>query len=392
VGHHLLLVPIAFIAVYTVRDDLRHGRIFNRRVLQGLAMGVAAYLLLIGAEHVPLPDWCCSAPPPQGDLHWGLVAIQNLGLGLGVGIMLWLLGVWAPGDAKLFALYAFLLPPAVYTRSYLDLFPALPLLINVFSFAFFFLILDLARTGIPAVVSVLRDGQKRSEALKAAPVFLLKLAPALLLFIALFAGIRTLRQLSREGFESFMHVSDFTLFLILFAIFRPLMRLVMNKWGAVIFTVLSVAALGYLIWLHGLSEVPTFLRPSAMAVILLVFSRAYPGLAQTSVKGTVGDLKPGVILANETLRILQEKEKRELLERAEEPEDDPEAGDEPVRFGRPTAEGLTEEQVQYLRERWVDDEPLLLARTIPFSPFLAAGAALTYALGGPITMFLHLTT
>jgi hypothetical protein len=389
VGHHLLLVPIAFIAVYTVRDDLRHGRIFNRRVLQGLAMGVAAYLLLLGAEHVPVPAWLCSGPPAGGDLHWGLVAIQNLGLGLGVGILLWLLGVWAAGDAKLFAVYAFLLPPAVYTRSYLDMFPALPLLINVFAFAFFFLILDLARTGIPAVLSVLRDGKKRSEAVKAAPGWLLRLAPALLLFIALFAGIRTLRQLSREGFESFVHVSDFTLFLILFAVFRPLMRLVMNRWGAVIFTVLSVAALGFLIWLHGLSEVPTFLRPSVMAVVLLVFSRAYPGLAQTTVKGTVGDLTPGSILAAETLQILKEKEKKELLERDGEEE---ESGDEKVRFGRPTAEGLTEEQVQYLRERWVDDEPLLLARTIPFSPFLALGAALTYALGGPVTTFLHLTT
>jgi preflagellin peptidase FlaK len=388
VGHHLLLVPIAFIAVYTVRDDLRHGRIFNRRVLQGLGMGVAAYLLLLGAEHVPVPSWCCSAPPAGGELHWGLVAIQNLGLGLGVGILLWLLGVWAAGDAKLFAVYAFLLPPAVYTRSYLDMFPAFPLLINVFAFAFLFLILDLVRTGIPSVLSVLRDGKKRAETLKEAPGWLLKLAPALLLFIALFAGLRTLRQVSREELETFLHVSDFTLFLILFAVFRPLMRLVMNRIGAVVFTVLSVAALGYLIWLHGLSEVPTFLKPSAMAVVLLVFSRAYPGLAQTTVKGRVGDLGPGSILATETLQILKEKERKELLEREEAP--DPE--EEKVRFGRPTAEGLTEEQVQYLRERWVDDEPLLLARTIPFSPFLALGAALTYALGGPVTTFLHLTT
>ena len=390
-GHHLLIIPITFIAVFTVRDDLARGKILNKRLLQGLFMGAAAYLLLLAAEQVPLDPSLCSGPPPEGDLQWGLVVLQNLGIGLGVGILVWLLGVWAAGDAKLFALYAFLLPPAIYTRSYLPTFPAFPILVNVFAFVFIFLIVDLARTGIPRLAAVLRDGEKRSAALKAAPAALLRLAPALLLFVALFAGLRTLRQVSREGLEPFLEVSDFTLFIILFAVFRPLMKLVANRWGAVAFTVLSLAALGYLVWHHGLSEVPHLLRPSALAVILLVFARAYPNLAQTQVRASVGDLVPGVILSPETLARLQEREMKELQELGDDaPDEGGRIEDRPARFGRLTVEGLTREQVEYVRTRWQDDEPLMVARTIPFSPFLAAGAAATYALGGPLTMFFHI--
>lgn len=390
-GHHLLLVPIAFTALFTVRDDLRHGRIFNRRLLQGLCMGVAAYLLLLAAEHLPLAPGLCSGAPVEGDLHWGLVVIQNLGLGLGVGILMWLLGVWAPGDAKLFALYAFLLPPAIFTRSFLPTFPAFPMLVNVFAFAFLFLILDLVRTGVPRVLGVLRDGEKRSAAAKAAPGYLLKLAPALLLFVALFAGLRTMRQLSREGLEPLLHVSDFTLFLILFAVFRPLMKLVMNRVGAVIFTVLSLAAIAYLVWHHGLADLPSLLKPSALAVVLLVFARAYPGLGQTSLRVRVSDLAPGMILSPETLMVLQAKEKRELDELGDEAPgyEEPGSTARPTRFGSQTVDGLTAEQVRYVRTRWQDDEPLLVARTIPFSPFLAAGAAATYVLGGPLLALLN---
>lgn len=388
-GHHLLILPLVFTAALTVRDDLKEGRIYNRRLLQGLALGSVAYAVLLALELAGADPRLCSAPPPGGTWHWGLVVLLDLGLGLGVGILLWLLGVWAAGDAKLFALYAFLLHPAVYTRSYLPTFPAMPVLVNVFAFVFLFLIVDLLRTGVPRLARLLADPERRSAAVRSAPGAVLRVLPVLLLFVALFAGIRTLREVSREGLEPILKVSDFTLFLVLFAIFRPLMKLVMNRWGAVVFTVLSLSALGYLIWHHGAAEVPALLRPSALAVALLVFARAYPSLGQTTTKVSVGDLSRGMILGGETLAALKAMEKREMdgIEGEVPDHEEPGTTPRPTRFGEMTVEGLTAEQVRYVRTRFKDDEPLLVARTMPFSPFLAAGAALTYALGGPITTF-----
>jgi preflagellin peptidase FlaK len=393
VGHHLLLIPIAFLAVATVRDDLRHGKIFNRRILQGLAAGAVAYGILFVGEILGMdPALCCSAP--EGETwHWGYVALLNLGVGLGVGILLWLLGIWAAGDAKLFAVYAFLVPPAVYTRSYLDGFPALPVLVNIFALVFLFLIIDLLRTGVPAVLGTISDPERRTAAVKAAPRWLLGLLPAILVLTAMFAGIRTVREVSREGLARYLEVSDFTMFMILFVVFRPLMRLVRSRWGAIVFGTLASAALVYLIIVHEIGDLPGILTPSAFAVALLIFARAYPGFGQTSVKLTVGDLRPGMFLGPETLGALQARQAKEIEEQGEEalPADEaPGSTAVPSRFGRITVEGLTAEQVRYIRTRYDDDQPILVARTIPFSPFLAAGVILTYVLGGPLTMFVSI--
>jgi hypothetical protein len=390
VGHHLLLVPLVLVAGFTIRDDLRDGKIYNKRLLQGLAGGAIAYTLLGVAELLHMSPSLCSAPPPEGTWHWSLVVLLNLGLALLAGILLWIFGIWAAGDAKLFTLYAFLVPPAVYTHSYLPTFPALPILVNVFAFVFLFLIADLLRTGIPAIFRTLSDPDKRAAWLRSAPSSLLRLVPAVLTLIALFAGIRTIREVSRESVAPFLHVSDFTMFLLLFVVFRPLMRLVTNKWGAIVFTILSVAGLALLIFRHGLSDVPHLIQPSLFAVALLVFARAYPGFGQTSIKRKVKDLEPGVLLSRESLAALKQRQAREAAEQDLPDHEEPGTTAVPSRFGKVTVEGLTAEQVRYIRTRWQDDEHILVARTLPFSPFLAAGALVTYVIGGPLTMFVSI--
>lgn len=396
-GHYLLLIPLFFVGYVTVRDDLREGRIYNKRILQGLVAGAIAYLMLGAAELMGADPRLCSGPLPEGDWHWGAVVVLDLGVALFVGVLLWMLGIWAAGDAKLFTLYAFLVPPTCFERSYLSVFPALPVLVNVFVFVFLFLLVDLMRTSIPAAVRVLRDPESRSRSLRQAPMKVLKFIPLLLVFVAMFAGIRTIREVSREGLEPILHVSDFTLFLVLFVAFKPLSKLVMSRMGAVIFTVLSLACLGYIIWAHGWMQVPDLIKPSAFAVVLLVFARAYPALGQVSMRIKLSDLRRGMMLSAETLQALKIREKREEREAAKRGEDLPRAGEEepgttarPSRFGEMTVEGLTDEQIRYMRTRWKDDEPLAVARTVPFSPFLAAGALVSFFFGGPLTIYVQL--
>jgi hypothetical protein len=181
------------------------------------------------------------------------------------------------------------------------------------------------------------------------------------------------------------------MFLVLFAIFRPLSRIVQNRWGAVVFTALSLAALGVLVWRHGPGHLPHLVMPSVFAVVLLVFARAYPGMGQTTREVRVGDLARGMLLAPATLAALRSREAREAaLVDGEAVEEEPGTTPRPSRFGDVSVEGLTDEQVRYVRTRWKDDEPILVARTIPFSPFLAAGALTTYVIGGPLTMFIEI--
>ena len=392
-GHYLLLLPVLFVAAASIRDDLASGLIYNRRLLQGLAGGGAAYLMLALLELAGAGPELCSAPPAGGSWPWFAVVPLNLVIGLAVAVLLWVMQIWAAGDAKLFALYAFLVPPAVYTRTYMAGFPALPMLVNVFALVFAFLALDLLRTGLPALLRGGMDPARRSAALRAAPGTLVKALPLLLSFTAIFAAIRLLRALSREELQPLLGVGDFTLFMILFVAFRPLSRLLTTRGGAIVFTVISLAALLLMGARHGVGALPELMAPSVMAVALLLFARAYPKLGEATRKTTVGRLKPGAVLSLETLRILGAREQQEVadLGDAAPAPDEEQAGStaRPSRLGSLSADGLTEEQIRYIRTRYDDDETIAISRTLPFSPFLAAGALLTWGLGGPLTALLN---
>ena len=388
-GHHLLLLPLAWLAVTTVRDDLRHRRIYNRRLIAALGMGLAAYLLLALLEPGAAESWLRSAPAPGGG-SWIAGAALNLAVGLAVGVTLWSLGVWAAGDAKLFAVYALCIPPPIYTRSYLPGFPAAALLVNVFALVFLLLAADLLRTAIPAGLRATADPVRRGELLRAIPVGVGRWLPLLLAFTAMFAGIRALREASREMVAPVLQVGDFTMFLLLFAVFRPLARVVVTRWGAVLFAIAGTAALSFLGLRYGLAALPGFVVPSLYAVVLLVFARTYPRFGAVHSRACVGDLAAGAVLAPESLRLLQARERREveaLGEDAPAPDEDPPGTTpRPSRIGSLSADGLTEEQVRFIRTRYNDDEPILIARTLPFSPLLAAGAAVTWIAGGPLTV------
>ncbi len=381
--HHLLLLPLVFTAVVTVRDDLREGRIYNRRVLHGLGTGAAAYGLLLLAEAGGM------GMPVLVDegWHWSAAVVIDLVMGLAVAILLWQLGVWAAGDAKLFAVYAFLVPPFCYTRSYLPGFPALPLLVNVFALVFVLLAADLIRTGVPALARLAADGPRRTQALGATPGALLKLLPIVLTFTAMFAGIRAVREASREGISFLVEVGDFTLFLVLFAVFRPLSRVILTRWGAAIFTLVSLACLAFLAQKNGFAGIPQLLLPSCLAVVLVIFARAYPALGRVNRRIDVGRLRPGMLPGKESLQLLRSREQRELSELGDEaPEhEEPNTTAVPTLLGAVTADGLTEEQVRFIRTRYNDDEVILVERTLPFSPVLAAAALVTYFFGGPLT-------
>ena len=90
------------------------------------------------------------------------------------------------------------------------------------------------------------DPVRRGELLRAIPVGVGRWLPLLLAFTAMFAGIRALREASREMVAPVLQVGDFTMFLLLFAVFRPLARVVVTRWGAVLFAIAGTAALSFL--------------------------------------------------------------------------------------------------------------------------------------------------
>jgi hypothetical protein len=396
---------LVFVAISTIYDDIRFGLIRNRRILQGLAAGGGVYALLTAATYLQnalaLPEWLISGGPR--DMAWLLMALLNALLGFVAACVLWHFKVWAAGDAKLFALYCFVIPPELYRAGDVSVFPGVILLINVFTFTFIYLVGDAVSGALTRLRSLKgKGGKDRLRKWTAGlPALLWSWVPLILLFTAMFAGLRAMREAAREGITPYFKFSEFTLFMILFLVFKPLSEIVRKRIGAVIFTVLSLAAMTFLYVRHGMDSIFHLIRPGGFAVALIIFSRAYQAIGNVTHTIRVGQLKRGMILAPETQAALQtilDNEKTEAIARGEDPgeEDDEEAasraGEEcvPRNLGALTVDGLTVDQIRFIKTRFNDDERIMVAQTVPFSPVLALGAVSTLVAGRAlVTMVMH---
>jgi len=118
---------IIFIGGVTSYEDIRYGKIKNKWILSGLIGGILIFLLGISLGIID---------------NWAYIqkVIINTFIALVVGYLMWQYKLWAAGDAKLFALYAFLVPLNYYSNWYLEYFPSFVLLVNTFLLALCFLL------------------------------------------------------------------------------------------------------------------------------------------------------------------------------------------------------------------------------------------------------------
>jgi len=123
----VFVIFVGILAVFVLRDDIRHKKIRNRLIVNGLLGGVALF----------------SVGLLTGTVEWWYFreVLMNASLSFLVAFVFWQFSLWPAGDAKLFALFSLLLPLHYYWRSYLPFFPALALLVNIFVVAYAVLIL-----------------------------------------------------------------------------------------------------------------------------------------------------------------------------------------------------------------------------------------------------------
>ncbi|MFH0891608.1 MAG: hypothetical protein V1867_02405 [Candidatus Falkowbacteria bacterium] len=141
----LLLPAVLLIGTITSIEDIRINKIRNKWILFGSAYGLAAFfgLIIWNLSAYSISDFYYTniAKVGLGDLrpvftvHWDFFWKTGLNgfLSLILGFALWKNNIMAAGDAKLFFVYALLIPINYYWRSYLPFFPSLALLINIFA-------------------------------------------------------------------------------------------------------------------------------------------------------------------------------------------------------------------------------------------------------------------
>jgi hypothetical protein len=115
---YLFLPGILLLGIVTTYTDLKEGKIRNKHIIMAVVYSLAAYILLT-------------------ILNWGSIRIGYFielfimcGLSLIMGFIMWYVGLWTAGDAKLFFAYSMLVPLSVYKHGHIPYFDSTTLLIN----------------------------------------------------------------------------------------------------------------------------------------------------------------------------------------------------------------------------------------------------------------------
>ncbi len=123
----LLAVLVASLAALGGATDVRCGKVRNAHLLAGLGIGALIWLMgLIAGEFSPA-SLC----------RWAL----NLALSAGFAIFFYRMDIWAPGDSKLFLAIAALYPPEFYPAPDGNLFPALDIIIFAFALGYLWIVI-----------------------------------------------------------------------------------------------------------------------------------------------------------------------------------------------------------------------------------------------------------
>lgn len=388
---YLFLVPLFGISFIAAWEDFKYGKIRNKWIKIGFFWGLAAFaLFLIWNTFFWLMEYFKIGPHSALILkpsYLGEVAL-NTGIAFGVGFLMWHWNVWSAGDAKLFALFSFLLPLKFYSKSYLSYFPSFALLLNIFTIALIVFLITLVWTFFHWIFTrkkiTLNEKEKatRQKELKQKTLSIVKeIFGILVIFFVIvsFFGI-LLRSPVGENLSDFVTVKlgleKWTVFIIFLGAFLLLMRFLQKV--RIVFYVLAVILLGLLFykWIYFGQSPSVGIKPMLGITSIIVFGgfsfrKMFDWYLKKKEirKVKIEELKPGMRLTEETLNKLKGKD-RKLFKKS---------------VGRIYPDGLTKKQIPLLKE-FIRGKKIQLEvyQPSPFAILMLVGLIITIVLRGAI--------
>lgn len=343
------VIIFGFITSYI---DVKEGKIKNSHIILALAYSFIVYSILIFSN--------------LGTVRAGYFVelLITCLLSLIAGFVIWYVGLWTAGDAKLFFAYSLLIPLSVYKYGYIPYFSSMNLLINTFVPMFIFLFTyTMVKTNAQQKLIDLKSSFSPKQLLNLA-VYLFALTWLIELILPLF------------NIPPTYVLNIFIVFLLLMTLER-LFSVNITK----ILIIVSITRLIFDTNIYSSSFAYKFL----LTLIIFIFFRFFASMLSFDVftkKIKISLLKPGMVPAEIIIQegdkykkqrvsyyalfsLLQQKtNKKQIIEL--------------------TAEGLTRENVETLKklERKLGFESLVIQTTVPFAPFMFAGALLTILFEG----------
>lgn len=320
VFNYLSLGIIFGLSAVILFEDIKSKKIRNKWIVLGF---IAGFLLFLAGFAYGLINF-----------NYLINVSINTGISFLIGFGIWRLNFWPAGDAKLFILFSFLLPLYYYKETYLNYFPSIAFLINVFVIFLFFLILKSSYLLFKSFIDLLKDKKIKKE-------FLIKYLDEKK--YKLISSLRNKKVLRKIFLKIFIG------FLIYFILAKFLFKISFQP--------------------------KTFLFSFSIFFIIGALINFYIN-KYSKEKIKIEDLGLKMNLATET--ILKFKKNKDFFKN----------------LGTLRPEGLEDKQVDLIKKHLVERNILeiYIYKTLSFSPWLIIGTALTVILKGNIvSLFINLT-
>jgi hypothetical protein len=360
------LIIIGIVSTYT---DLKYGRIPNWLIIFGLVYAIGLYVFLFGYNAFFVHQAI------NGE--YIAKALQNIAIALVSGIVLWKFDLWSAGDAKLFTVYAALLPLEAYSNGYVEQFPAFNLLVNLFFPLVVILAVKALLFAFRSVIPLIKNGAWRESikvkempaVLKKGGVGLAKLFGDYFFMYLIFqiVGIGVFK-LSGGAYRLDPFIMYFGILLFM-GKFNELKRKIKHL-SAGIYVISS----GYLSYLLITGQYSTLRRMIIMAFVFMVLITITRKVLDLYIQKAemkevrISELTRGMIIRKEEISAIR----NELTGQGREEE-----------FGWFEPGGVKESQIAIIKDVFSDRQDTILKvyKTFPFAPFLSLSVILTMTTG-----------
>ena len=361
---NMILLAILSCGFYTGYTDFRYGKISNIYALFLISFGLISQIFFISEGKITL-------------IHSVIILFG----GLGLSFVIFYIGIWAAGDAKLFWGISLLIPPNVFSPTPETHFYPLILLVNIFILFLVYVTL-LSALKMPFQQQRTLMFKNFREQLKQFPHRILQ--------VLSYIGVGGLAFYipSRQEVELDLAIQMVLFIVIVFGFNKVIKNYIPRKYEltfripfvifAIVLAIPSLTQLGYLMVF--ISMISWFLLTFNSFVRLLF-------MKETQIE----DLRPKMIPAERVVKIEQQGMVGKYIK-------------VDVGFANPvqdniivdiSSEGLTHEQIDQLRKLAADGNlnefgnSLLVQEKIPFAFMIVIGALVTLLAEGMVHSFLH---
>lgn len=354
----VLLFPLFIIGGICTYTDVKYGKIFNKWIVIGFFWGISFSIFLFFYNYFFLFQISNIKYLIEVGIN-GLIAFL-------VGYLLWHLKLWSAGDAKFFALCAFLLPLKFYSKSYLPYFPSFNLLVNLFvplllvltAAAFFQGIKELYNNRAKLKNIKNLDIKELLPRLKILAKKFLQLFLSYI-FISVFFQRMVLLKEFVPGLEFLFN--PFFLFLSMFVIYGFLSKIELRiKWISYFIKGTTIAYCSFLLFFGRAETLKSILKQALIFLVLITLFRQVLNfyIEKKEVKEVqIKDLQKGAVVSNQDISGIL----KQLRDRKKEKE-----------FGKMGAEGLNKKQAIIIKNLFAGkpDLKIRIYKTFPFTPFM----------------------